>query len=94
MKSLMRLVMFSLLLTGPILLTSCNSQQQSVVQTLASGDRSKIKKALGRICPRPLTNDEVNWVLDVVEESKSKGVDWLASRLAYMNKQTHACKGE
>lgn len=93
MKSSMRLIMCGLLLIGPTFLTSCNDQQQLVVQTLASGDRSKIKKALGRICPRPLTDDEVNWILDVVEESRSKGVDWLAGRLVYMNNQTHACKG-
>lgn len=85
--------MCSLLLIGPSLLTSCNDQQQLAVQTLASGDRSKIIKTLGRICPRQLTDDEINWVMDVVEESKSKGVDWLAGRLVYMNNQTRACKG-
>ena len=96
MKSLMRLAAFrSLPLIAALYLTSCNDQAQLVAQTLASGDRSKaqIKKTLGRICPRPLTDDEVNWVADVVEESKSRGVDWLAGRLVFMNKQTRACKG-
>lgn len=55
--------------------------------------KAAIQKSWSIVCPTPLADDELEWAAEVVEEAKSKGVDWLAGRLLKMHREARACRG-
>lgn len=106
MRSLLSGAIFPmLLLMSSPLLTSCEEKDQSpaVVRPLAVAAlseptpalrRAAIRRQLSAVCPRPLTDDELEWAAQVVEEARGKGVNWLAGRILQMHRETKICRGD
>lgn len=55
--------------------------------------RAEIRRQLAALCPNTLSDDELGWAADVVEENRNKGVDWLAGRLLKMHREAKVCRG-
>jgi hypothetical protein len=59
----------------------------------AAERRAEIRRQLSALCPNALSDDELGWAADVVEENRNKGVDWLAGRLLKMHREAKVCRG-
>jgi len=90
----------AIILAG-ILLAGCNNIGNAplgAMETILSKPTPEARKAevvrqVRAICPTPLSNDELEWAAQYVEENRSKGAVWLAGRLWEMNKETRICRG-
>lgn len=102
MKLLMRAQTFwLLLLTLTISLASCAPNDSQPAQAIAAvlseptpaARKRIIHRQLAAICPTPLTDDELEWAAQFVEENRSKGAAWIAGRLLRMQRETKICRG-
>jgi hypothetical protein len=94
-----------LFLTLPLILTillaSCEDRNQAPVAAVASvlGEKTPearkgaVIRAVKAICATPLTDDELEWVAQFVEENRSAGAVYVAGRLWKMNDETLHCRG-
>jgi hypothetical protein len=89
-----------LLLILTTLLASCDQRGEvrAVVGSVLSkptpaARKAEIVRQLAPRCPRPLTADEAEWVAEVVEQHRDKGVNYVAGLLLSMNDQTLICRG-
>ena len=101
----MRAPMFQLLLlTQTLWLANCapNEPNQTVVaprvaaalsEQTAALRRASIRKQIAAVCPAPLSNDELEWAAEFVEENRSKGAVWITGRLLKMHRETKICRG-
>jgi len=91
----------TLLLTQTILLASCESKNQAVEPAIESvlskstpeARKAEVRRVIRAACPTLLTDDELEWAAQYVEENRSKGAVWLAGRLWKMNAETKICRG-
>lgn len=63
-------------------------------ESSAPARRAAIKAQWRAVCPVPLTDDELEWAAQFVEENRSKGAVWIAGRLLKMDRQTNKCRGK
>lgn len=67
---------------------------ESILSKPTPEDRkAEVIRQVRAICPTPLSNDELNWAAQYVEENRERGAVWLAGRLWEMNKETRICRG-
>ena len=102
MKLLRRARAFRLLLLIPMtLLASCAPSDPPPARAVAavlsertpSARKAAIRRQLAAICPAPLSDDELEWAAQFVEENRSKGAVWIAGRLLRMHRETMICRG-
>jgi len=107
MKRLMRAPVCLLLLSiSTPLLTSCDESNQPKARAVVlphvaavlsektpAARKAAIRRHIAAVCPTPLSDDELEWAAEVVEENRSKGVGWLAGRVLKMNRETRICRG-
>ena len=102
MKLLTRARAFRLLLLIPMtLLASCAPSDPPPARAVAIGlsegapsaRKAAIRRQLAAICPTPLSDDELEWAAQFVEEHRSKGAVWIAGRLLRMHRETLICRG-
>lgn len=55
--------------------------------------KAAIHAQLAAICPTPLSDDELEWAAEYVEENRTKGAAWIAGRLLKMHRETRICRG-
>lgn len=90
-----------LLLILTISLASCAPNDPQPAQVIAAvlsepmpaARKSVIHRQLAAICPTPLTDDELEWAAQFIEENRSKGAAWIAGRLLRMQRETKICRG-
>lgn len=94
-----------LLMTPMLLLASCEESGQPPLAVVtprvntvlskqtAQARRAEIRRQLAALCPTPLTDDELEWAAEFVEENRSKGATWIAGRLLKMHRETKVCRG-
>ena len=56
--------------------------------------KAAIRAQLAPICPTPLSDDELEWAAQFVEENRSRGATWIAGRLLTMHRETRICRGK
>jgi hypothetical protein len=102
LKPLTRARAFRLLLLIPmILLASCAPSDPQSTRAVAavlsegapSARKAAIRRQLAAICPTPLSDDELEWAAQFVEENRSRGTVWIAGRLLRMHRETTICRG-
>jgi hypothetical protein len=92
------------LLLLPILtisLTSCAPSEpppaRAVIAVLSektpAARKAAIRRQLAALCPNPLSDDELEWAAQFVEENRSKGAVWVTGRLLRMHRETKICRG-
>lgn len=82
-------------------LASCDDKSQApaaaVGAVLSKGTREARRAEVVRIiraaCPTPLTDDELEWASQFVEENRSKGAVWIAGVLWTKNEEIRRCRG-
>jgi hypothetical protein len=82
-------------------LGACNNTGQAplgAMESILSKPTPETRKAeLHRqtkaLCPVPLSNDELEWTAQYVEENRDKGAVWIVGRLWEMNKESRICRG-
>lgn len=93
---------FPLLLTMlTSLLGSCAPSEETPARAVAgvlsertSADRkAAIRARLAAICPTPLSDDELEWAAQFIEENRNRGAIWLSGRLLRMHRETRICRG-
>lgn len=55
--------------------------------------KAAIRRQLAALCPTPLSEDELEWAAQFVEENQSKGAVWITGRLLKMHRETKICRG-
>ncbi len=55
--------------------------------------KTAIRRQLAALCPTPLSEDELEWAAQFVEENRSKGAVWITGRLLWMHRETKICRG-
>lgn len=55
--------------------------------------KAAVRKQLAAVCPRLLSDEELEWAASFVEENRSKGAAWVAGRLLQMHRETKICRG-
>ena len=101
MSPMRALAFLSLLMTLSILLASCAPSETQPAQAIAAvlseptpaARKRVIHRQLAAICPTPLTDEELEWAAQFVEENRSKGAAWIAGRLLRMQRETKICRG-
>jgi len=102
LKLLWRARAFRLLLLIPMtLLASCAPSDPPPARAVAavlsegapSARKAAIRRQLAAICPTPLSDDELEWAAQFVEENRSKGAVWITGRLLTMHRETRICRG-
>ena len=102
MKLPMHARTFRLLLLIPMTsLASCELSESQPAQAIAAvlseptpaARKKVIHHQLAAICPTPLTDDELEWAAQFIEENRSKGTVWIAGRLLRMQRETKICRG-
>lgn len=58
-----------------------------------SARKAAIRRQLAAICPTPLSDDELEWAAQFVEENRSRGTVWIVGRLLRMHRETMICRG-
>jgi hypothetical protein len=92
------------LLTQMIWLASCGPSdpalavlapkvQSALSEAMPAARRAAIKRQIAPACAEPLTDDELEWAAQFVEENRSKGAIWIAGRLLKMHRETKKCRG-
>jgi hypothetical protein len=89
------------IIIAALALGACNDIGQAplaAIESVLSQPTPETRKAelvrqVRAICPTPLSNDELEWAAQYVEENREKGAVWLAGRLWEMNKETKICRG-
>jgi membrane-bound ClpP family serine protease len=85
-----------------ISLASCADNGQAPVAAVAgvlskgtpAARRAEVTRLIRAACPTQLTNDELEWAAQFVEENRTKGAVWLSGRLWKMNAETRICRGQ
>jgi hypothetical protein len=102
LKLLTRAQAFRYLLLIPMtLLASCAPSEPPPARAVAavlsertpSARKAAIRRQLAAICPTPLSDDELEWAAQFVEENRSRGTVWIAGRLLRMHRETTICRG-
>ena len=102
MKLLTRARAFRLLLLIPMtLLASCAPSDPPPDRAVAAvlsdktpaARKAAIRRQLAAICPAPLSDDELEWAAQFVEENRARGAVWIAGRLLRMHRETMICRG-
>ena len=92
----------AIILAG-LALGACNNTSQapfvSAIEDILSAPtpesrKEKIIKNYRAACPTPLSNDELEFVAQFVEENRSRGAVYVAGKLWHMNEETHKCRGK
>lgn len=55
--------------------------------------KAAIRRRLAALCPTPLSDDELEWAAQFVEENRSKGAVWITGRLLKMHRETKNMPG-
>lgn len=82
-------------------LGACNNIGQAplgAIESILSKPTPETRKAevvrqYKAVCPTPLSNDELEFVAQFVEENRSRGAVYVAGKLWQMNKETKICRG-
>jgi hypothetical protein len=99
---LMRGRAFRLLLSIlTISLASCASSEPPPARAVvavrseksSTARKAEIRSQLAALCPTPLSDDELEWAAQFVEENRSKGAVWVTGRLLKMHRETKICRG-
>lgn len=78
-----------------LLLASCAANDLPDPRaTVAAPSKAAIKAQLAALCPTPLTDDELEWAAQFVEENRTKGAVWITGRLLRMHRETRICRGK
>jgi len=95
----MRVRLFLMALTLPISLAGCAPDEATAVlttiRTAPPGTRrAAIKRSLARICPAPMSNDDLERAADFVEQrALDPEAVWVVRRLDRMDIETRICRG-
>lgn len=90
-----------LLTTLTILLASCAPSEPPPARAVAAvlsnrapaARKAAIRAQLAPLCPAPLSDEELEWAAQFVEENRSRGATWIAGRLLKMHRETRICRG-
>jgi hypothetical protein len=94
-----------LFLTLPLilmtLLASCADKNQEPAASVASvlskptpqARKAEVVRVVRAVCPNKLTDDELEWIAQFVEQNRSAGAAYVAGRLWKMNAETINCRG-
>lgn len=85
----------------PLFLASCAPNEPPPARAVAAvlskqtgaARKAEIRRQLAALCPTPLSDDELEWSAQFVEENRSKGAVWIAGRLLKMHRETKICRG-
>lgn len=90
-----------LIFAAALALSACNNPAPAPVAAIESilgqptpelRKEATIKK-IKAVCPVPLTNDELEWTAQFVEENRSRGAAWIAGKLWEKNEEIRKCRG-
>jgi hypothetical protein len=97
----------TLLLIPTLLLASCAPSDETPARAVIlprvsavlseqspAARKAAIRAQLAVICPKPLSDDELEWAAAFVETNQSKGATWIAGRLLRMHRETKICRGQ
>lgn len=85
-----------------MLLASCDDRSQAPAAVAVAGvlskstpeaRRAEVVRVIRAACPTPLTDDELEWAAQFVEENRSKGAVWIAGVLWKKNEEIKRCRG-
>lgn len=84
-----------------LLLGNCAANEPPAAQAVATvlsertpaARKTAIRRQMAALCPTPLSDDELEWAAQFVEENRSKGAVWIAGRLLRMHRETKICRG-
>jgi hypothetical protein len=55
--------------------------------------RAEVQRVIRAVCPTPLSDDELEWASQFVEENRTKGAAWIVGVLWEKNAQILKCRG-
>lgn len=55
--------------------------------------KAEVVRHVKAVCPTPLTDDELEWVAQFVEENRTRGAAWIAGKLWEKNEEIRKCRG-
>lgn len=84
-----------------IWLAACDSRNPAPLAAVAGvlsrptpeARKVEVARVIRAACPTPLTDDELEWAAQFVEENRGKGAAWIAGRLWKMNAESKICRG-
>jgi hypothetical protein len=81
------------------LLASCDAENQASailgIQALPTREarKAEIRRQIAAVCPRPLSDDELEQVASFVEANRSKPAVHVVRMLSRMDAETRICRG-
>lgn len=89
-----------LIFAAALALSACNNAGPPVaaIESILEQPTPELRKEatikkIKAICPTPLSNDELEFVAQFVEENRSRGAVYVAGKLWQMNEETRKCRG-
>lgn len=67
--------------------------QGAVSENTPAARKAAIRRQIAAVCPRALTDDELDRAAQFVETNRSKGAVWIAGRLLRFHRETKICRG-
>ncbi|MFA7308408.1 MAG: hypothetical protein WC026_17255 [Hyphomicrobium sp.] len=89
------------IILAALALGACNNIGQAplaAIESVLSQPTPETRKAevvrqYKAVCPTPLTNDELEWIAQFVEENRTRGAAWIGGKLWEKNEEIRKCRG-